>query len=314
MKVTFLYPASKISPHPVHLAWAKAVQARAIQTPIGVGRFNYRTLKSSEVLLLESLYSAPFAKRFKKMNPECKVVSIIADTSFWKKKLGLMRKIYYWRYLSSVDGYLAVSERIKKDILSYENKPVKVVRPFFVSKYRIKRRGISKNILFIGHEVREKGYLQLVQAMKYLPEFTLYLIGDCCKGVKTRLRNIRLKWRVPRLNGYFRKCSFYVHPAEFDPCPVVVWEAMYAGLIPLITEGVGQSELFKGKLERLLLKDNAPKTIAEKIEEIYSASDVDALIADCKKLAERYEKEKSIEQFRVSFRKLLEAISRAPRS
>jgi glycosyltransferase involved in cell wall biosynthesis len=305
MDISFLYPASGISPHPAHLAWAKSIGSRVVETPMGIRRFDQKKLKGSDLLLLESLYCAPFARHYKKKTPECKVISIIADTSFWSERLGILRKMFYWRYLPTVDGFIAVSERIKRDIQNYVSRPVEVVRPFLVNKFRPRKRSFERKILFIGNEAREKGYGNLVEAMDHLPDFELFLVGDCCKKVRARKPNIHLEGRVPSLRPYFQKCSIYAHPADFDPCPSVVWEAMYAGLIPIITEGVGQSELFEGDMKRLVLKENDPKTVAEKIAEIYSFPDKRELVKKCVRLSEEHTEEKSVRRFKKSFYQLL---------
>jgi len=308
INIAFLYPASGISPHPSHLAWAKSVGARVVETPMGVGRFDQSKLKGSDLLILESLYCAPFARRYKKENPECKVISIIADTSFWSERLSILRKIYYRRYLPIVDGFIAVSERIKRDIQNYVSKPVEVVRPFLVNKFRPRKRVFEREILFIGNEAKEKGYGNLVKSMDYLPDFELFLVGDCYRKVRARKPNIHVEGRVPKLDPYLEKCSIYAHPADFDPCPVSVWEAMYAGLLPIITKGVGQSELFSGDLERLVLEKNDPKSIADKIQEVYSIPDKRKLIKECMKLSENHTREKSIARFKKSFYQLLQEL------
>ncbi|RLG57591.1 MAG: hypothetical protein DRN83_01455 [Hadesarchaea archaeon] len=301
-----MYPASGISPHPAHLAWARSVGAKVVETPMGVGRFDRRKIEGSDVLLLESLYCAPFARSYKREHPECRVVCIIADTSFWGKKLGVLRRIYYWRYLGSVDGFIAVSERIRKDIGKYVDEPALVVRPFLVNKFRRKRSGFNRRILFVGNEVKEKGFDRLVGAMRHLPDFELFLVGDCYKKIRSKMANVHVEGRVPILRPYFEKCSIYAHPADFDPCPSSVWEAMYAGLLPVISEGVGQSELFHGNLKRLVLRKNDPESIANKIREVHEMSGKTKLIKRCMDLASRYTKEKSIKDFKRAFSRLLE--------
>lgn len=309
MKITFLYPASGISPHPAHLAWAKSIGARVVETPMGVGFFDFNKLRGSDLLLLESLYCAPFARRYKKKNPDCKIICIIADTSFWSERLGILRKMFYWRYLPLVDGFVAVSNRIKRDIQNYVNRPAVVVRPFFVNKFRPRKREFNRRVLFIGNEAEEKGFKYLIKSMKHLPDFELFLVGDCCKKIRTREPNVHVEGRVPSLKPYFEKCSFYAHPADFDPCPVVVWEAMYAGLIPIISDGVGQSELFKGALKKLVVTKTDPQTIADKVRQIYNLPRKPALIKKCQKLSEEYSREESVGAFKKSFMQLLRELS-----
>jgi glycosyltransferase involved in cell wall biosynthesis len=309
MKVTFLYPASGISPHPVHLAWAKSVGARVVETPMGVGLFDQGKLRGSEILLLESLYCAPFARKYNNKNPNCKVISIIADTSFWSERLSIARKVYYKRYLDTVDGFLADSNRISRDIKSFIKRPVAVVRPYATHISPVKKRGFGKTLLFIGHEPEEKGYKYLVRAMEFLPDFELFLVGSCCKRVKTRRKNIHLEGRVPSLKKYFKKCSIYVHPADFEPFGVAPLEAMYAGLIPIISKDVGLGEMFDRKLAKLLvLKSNDPKEIAKKVREIYSLKNKAEIIQRCRTLAKSWTKEKSLKLFKKSFSAVMSKI------
>ena len=312
MKITFLYPDSPISPHFSHLTWAKSVCKNIVKTPIKIGFFDISKIPVSDVLLIESLYCLPYAKIYKKrINPDCKIISIIADTSFWKNKLNLFRIIYYKMYLDSIDGFIAVSERIKRDIRNYTCKPVVVVRPFPVNAFRFKKYVFNKNILFIGNKTEEKGYKYLIESMKYLPNFELLLVGDCYKGIQDILsKNIHIEGRVKKLTNYFKKCSYYVHPADFDPCPVSVWESMSAGLIPIITKDVGQSEIFSNELKKLILDNNKPITIANKLTEIDGLSNHNKLKLSkkCKRIVENYIKEKSIKAFRKSFFKLINSI------
>jgi len=309
MNITFMYPASGISPHPAHLAWAKSIGSHVVETPMGIGFFDLNKLRGSDLLLLESLYCAPFAKRYKRKNPNCKIVCIIADTSFWGKKLSIFRRAYYKLYLGCVDGFIAVSNRIKRDIQNYIDRPVVVVRPFPVNKFRPRKHGFNKKILFIGNKAKEKGYSYLAKSMNYLPDFELFLVGDCCKKIRTKKANVHVEGTVPSLKPYFEKCSIYAHPADFDPCPSVVWETMYAGLIPIISRGVGQSELFRGGLKRLVLSKNDPKSIANKITEIYNIKNKRRLVEKCKRLSEEHTKEKSIKRFKKSFSQLINELS-----
>ena len=277
---------------------------------MGIGKFNIKQIPESDVLLLESLYCLPFAKKYKKSHPNCKIISLIADTSFWNKKLTVARRLFYKLYLDSVDGFVVVSERIKDDAMKVSAKPTVVVRPFLVNKYAVKNRKFGKKLLFVGNATEEKGFAKAVEAVKSLPEFDLYLVGSCYKKIsrsESKNKNIHIEGVVASLKRYFEKCTYYTHPADFDPSPVTVWEAMYAGLLPVITKNVGQAELFSGVLKRLVLLDNDPMTIASKLEELDKTSDRNkrALISACKKLASRYVENKSVPEFKRAFAKLI---------
>jgi glycosyltransferase involved in cell wall biosynthesis len=308
MRATFLYPASGISPHYVHEAWAMSVCEKAVKTPMGIGKFNIKQIPESDVLLLESLYCLPFAVRYKKAHPNCKIISIIADTSFWEKKLTLARRLFYRLYLGHVDGFIAVSDRIRKDARSYTGKPVITVRPFLVNKYAVGKRKFNKNVLFIGNETVEKGFGYAIEAVKALQDFNLYLVGTCYRKIKKSVpSNVHVEGKVPSLEKYFKNCTYYVHPADFDPSPVTVWEAMCAGLIPIISKNVGQAEVFPGILKKLVLKDTNPKTIADKILEIDAILNGQKreIISGCKALAVHYTKNPSVREFKSAFNRLV---------
>lgn len=316
MNGTFLYPESGISPHNVHKTWAMTVCKNIIETPMGVGRFDVNQIPDSDFLIIESLYSLPFAKRYKQKYPRCKIISIIADTSFWGERHNLRRMLFYRLYLRWVDGFIAVSEKIRNDAKRYTRAPVVVVRPFIANKISVVRKKLNRSVLFIGNATEEKGFRHAIEALKRLPQFDLYLVGTCDKkidmAVVANYKNIHVEGAVPSLKKYFASCTYYLHPADFDPSPVTVWEAMYAGLIPIISKNVGQSELFDEKLRMLLLEDTRPETIAAKLAELDKLpfKEKKALMRACSCLASKYTKEKNVPKFKTTFIKLLKAIGR----
>lgn len=311
MRGAFLYPKSGISPHFVHRAWAMSVCKSIIETPMGFGKFDISKIPYSDFIIIESLYCAPFAKKYKKLHPKCKIISLVADTSFWEKKCGLMRNMYYKIYLKSIDGFVAVSERIATDAKKIIRKPVIVVRPFLVNKYSAKKGEFGKKILFVGNSSEEKGFGNAIKAMETLPNFDLYLVGTCYKKISKKHKiNVHVECVVPSLNKYFNSSTYYLHPADFDPSPVTVWEAMHAGLIPIITKDVGQSELFIGQMAKLVIKNNKPETIAEKLRELDNLPFLKKkeLVKICRKIASNYTREKSVKEFKKKFKELIEKI------
>ncbi len=278
---------------------------------MGIGFFDMNKLEGSDILLLESLYCAPFAKRYKKNYLSCKVISIIADTSFWPPRLNVARKMFYKVYLDTVDGFLADSNRIRGDLKNYIERPVAVVRPFAVNRFSIKKNDFSNALLFVGDEPEEKGYRYLVRAMDLLPDFELFLVGNCRKKVRTRRKNVHLEGRVSSLKKYFEKCSIYVHPADFEPFGVAPLEAMHAGLIPIITKDVGLSEMLNRELKKLLLlRNNTPGEIARKVLEIYNLKNKGKLIKKCEALSRNWTEKKSVELFKKSLSEVLSEVQR----
>ena len=179
--------------------------------------------------------------------------------------------------LSYVDGFIAISPLNKKIASNYyPDKPISFVYPYGSNNsFQINCDLNSKNLLFIGNQESCKRFDLLVDAVEILNkkgnEFNLYLVGSCIESVNADFPWLHKEGFQKNLDKYFKNCSLYVHPADFDSCPVTVFETMSSGMIPIITENVGEADiLIDNGLEYLVLKDNNPKTIADKILEIHN--------------------------------------------
>lgn len=320
LKGMHLYPehGEPPCPHTAFVAWSKSIGCKLHETPKGFGKMKKPIPKGMDFLLLESLYCLPSAADYKNKNPDCRIIAIIADTSFLQERLSLLRRLYYWLYLDNVDAFIPQSKRIADDIKRYYGCcdygmcpiPIFVCRPFFVNKCEPKRnKEYCNGLLFIGNAVKEKGSREAADAMEFLPDFRLKLVGSCAPEGMYRasknsdIINVFAFGKVPSLKPHFDDATYLLHPSSFDPSPVVVWEAMYAGLLPIITRDVGQAELFKDKLQVLLLDDNKPETIAKKVKELHALpkKEKDELRRLCRKLVLQYTEEKSINKFKEVF-------------
>ena len=70
---------------------------------------------------------------------------------------------------------------------------------------------------------------------------------------------------------YFKQSCILLHPAIYDAFPVVVLEAMAAGLIPIISDRTGSAEILKEYYGKLVLRLD-PELISEKIIDILTMS------------------------------------------
>ena len=103
----------------------------------------------------------------------------------------------------------------------------------------------------------------------------------------------------------------YIHPADFDSCPVTVFEAMSSGLIPIITKNVGEADILTHEaLECLVLDNNQPEIIAEKIVEIgnHDKKWKKNISLHCKEISSNYNKETQTKEFKRVFHKLIKKI------
>lgn len=246
-------------------------------------------------------------------NPKGKKIILIAeDTLFKLEKMPKIKKDYIIRLLRKADGLVAISELCKRMVLKYVSKPVRVAYPFPHKEFfHVKADIESKNVLFVGRNDKTKGFMELVEAVKLLrksdPEWKLYLVGECSRSVKAENGIIPAGF-VQKMEPYFEKCAFFVHPAQFDPCPATVFEAMNAGIIPVISKNIGQTDIFrKTGLNRLVLEDTRPEIIAEKLEDL-SREGKKSLSSKARSLSKRFRERERLRIFKNEFLSLVNGV------
>jgi UDP-glucose:(heptosyl)LPS alpha-1,3-glucosyltransferase len=118
--------------------------------------------------------------------------------------------------------------------------------------------------LFVGHNYRLKGLDPLLRAVRALPAipFRLLVCGSPRTGFyQRRARRLGVADRVHFL-GYcadmrsnFFAADFLVHPTFYDPCSLVVLEALNCGLPVITTRCNGAAELLNPPLDGFVLED-----------------------------------------------------------
>ena len=214
-----------------------------------------------------------------------------------------------------VDDVIAISELNKRMALKqFPEEKIFVVNSFGVNvNFETQAPINNKNILFIGDDrVSDKRFNNLVEAVKYLnnqnANLNLYLVGTCGNVIKEDFNWLHKIGYTSKPEKFFKKCSLYVHPAEFDPCPVVIFEAMSAGLIPLITKLTGQYDILKNNnLEFLILDNNDYYTISKEIMNFYSLkkSEKVKISKKCKEISGKYTKKDQQNKFQEIFKNLI---------
>ncbi|MEM3335903.1 MAG: glycosyltransferase family 4 protein [Candidatus Aenigmatarchaeota archaeon] len=319
-KIAFIYH----TPHHSHAGFARSINADFIYyNPYNLPTFltplymiyGYEKIKKYDILFLESGSCLSLASSLKLRKKKLKIILLLMDPIV-HNLLFIKRKYLIFLIKRYVNGIIAVSNYIKR--LARKNGikcPIRVAYPYAYRLYNdVKPKLENKNILFIGHARKSKGYMKLVEAFKILrekdKEWNLYLVGECSKDIKEKFDGLHVEGRVSNLKKYFNICSLYVHPADFDPCPVSVWEAMSAGLIPILTKNVGNSEVLEENgLKELILGNNDPVNISNKIEEIFYSNSKKEISSLCRKIANEFTESKRKYMFRKEFFKLLDEIN-----
>jgi glycosyltransferase involved in cell wall biosynthesis len=274
---------------------------------------------SYDVILVEGGLGLPHAVIKKIKNNETRIILLNADTLLYD--LPHMNPIKKWVIkflLSYVDGFIAISPLNKRITSQYfPEKPIYYVYPYGShNSFEINCNLNSKDLLFIGNTESCKRFDLLVDAVEILNkqgnDFNLYLVGSCVMSVNSDFTWLHKEGYQERLEKYLETCSMYVHPADFDSCPVTVFESMSSGLIPIITDNVGEADILKEKgLGFLVLESNHPKKIADKILEIHNR-DVkwkEDVSRRCKEISAAYNEETQSKEFKKVFLKLIEDLN-----
>ncbi|MFY9637848.1 MAG: glycosyltransferase [Methanobacterium sp.] len=273
---------------------------------------------SYDIILVEGGLGLPHAVLKKIKNSKTKIILLSADTLLYDlPKMNYLKRKTVQLLLSYVDGYIAISP-LNKRIASkfYGEKPIYSVYPYGShNNFEINCDLDSKDLLFIGNHEMCKRFDLLVNAVKILNDegykHNLYLVGSCVDKIGEDYNWLHKEGFQENLDKYFKACSMYVHPADFDSCPVTVFEAMSSGLIPLITENVGQSDILKENgLECLILNNNQPERVAEKILDIENQDKKwkENVSLKCKEISSNYNQETQSKEFKKVFHELIDEI------
>ncbi len=145
----------------------------------------------------------------------------------------------------------------------------------FAAVDRLKRREVERTswgvephttiALFVAMNYRLKGLAPLLRSLRYVPEaadFRLVVVGHPnyrryarlaqSLGVAARVKF--LGFRADPRDAYFA-ADFLVHPTFYDPCSLVVLEALACGLPVVTSRYNGASELLTPPRDGLILQD-----------------------------------------------------------
>ncbi len=244
--------------------------------------------------------------------PNARIIATLKDNTLFNMQfMPPAKKKFLIKLLSICDAFIVDTKYMKSLAKKYFDTETKIHPPFCAQPFFDVRPNLeSKNILFIGDANKQKGFIELAETMKYTPDWNLYLVGTCSHimrkfGVSN---NVHIEDYQKDLGPYFNKCSFYVHPASFDVFGVTVLEAMSTGIIPIVTRMTGASEmLIKNGLKDLVIGNNKPETIKEKLESVYNWGYRKKLSVSnkCKEIVRKnYTEEVNVERFKKIFQSL----------
>ncbi|MCS7016243.1 MAG: glycosyltransferase family 4 protein, partial [Gemmatales bacterium] len=199
--------------------------------------------------------------------------------------------ICYWSYLLLERKQLcrghrpiivAVSDMVRRHCQEYYRIPAERIRVIHAAidpnRFHPKHREVLRQqmraslgirddqsvALFVGHNYALKGLVPLLQALQLLQGKPLHLIvcgsrkDQLYRALAARL-GISAQVHFLGYQGDVRRCffaaDFMVHPTFYDPCSLVVLEALACGLPVITTRYNGAAELLTPPLDGFILDD-----------------------------------------------------------
>ena len=222
---------------------------------------------------------------------------------------------------------IAVSNKVKEEITNYIGIPREKIdvihngantEEFYPANKKDKSiferfadiEGDDFLLLYAGDTKRDiKGLGILIDTLKVInnPKIKLLVAGSLKgnvfigKATSKRMKNVLFLGFRKDIAEIMRNVDIFVYPTEYDPCPLVILEAMSSGL-PVITSNsalCGASELILDGYNGIILKNNKDiNEIRDKIRILYKDIHFrEKLSLNARKTAEKYTWQKTCARF-----------------
>lgn len=235
--------------HPVHQAFANsvgAVNANSLTSP--------KLIREYDVAFVEGMAAMRQAVAAKDYHSTLKIIYHDADCFFsrtYPQANKLWRKMLYGHLLKNISGIISdsyLSASYAQQILPV---PVKVVYPFVdVKRFSKVRANLkSKNVLFLGRFGHHKNSEHQVRAVKHT-YYSCFAVGHgpyLERAMQYAPPNTTFYPWTEKPEYWYKKASIFLNVASYEPFGCAALEACVAGLIPLLGEENGNTEVLGTK-------------------------------------------------------------------
>jgi UDP-glucose:(heptosyl)LPS alpha-1,3-glucosyltransferase len=229
---------------------------------------------------------------------------------------------------------IAISHIVKKDISDYygvpEGRLVVVYNGVDTEHFHPRNRNIFRDkirsyynvrpentlLLFVSHNFRLRGLRYLIQALPLAQEkngnIKLLVVGRDKAGPYRRLAkrlgcadDVFFIGGIKDVERYYASADMLVHPTFYDPCSLVVLEALASGLPVITTPYAGMSEIITEEEGGFVLED--PRNIqllAEKILFFSRSATFKKTSRAARSLAQRYSQRRCHQEMLNIFQKI----------
>lgn len=217
---------------------------------------------------------------------------------------------------------IAISDMVKRDISDYygipENRMDVIYNGVDVERFHPRNRRYRQEVrsqygfsaedvllLFVSNNFRLKGLQYLIQSLAFIKRkrqnVKLLVIGRDRAEPYRRLAakvgcadDVMFAGGVKDLKRYYAGADILVHPTFYDPCSLVVLEALASGLPVITTRRNGAGGIVEDGVEGFVLDDpRAIETLAEAIVHFSDPARLREASVAARMLADKYSQERS---------------------
>ena len=203
-----------------------------------------------------------------------KVVHTVHAVPFENRELGFL--IIQLERIASYfcEMLIYVSPKIKKMFESKKIKKKNTVIPIGIDVDKFKKAKKAKinsknfKVITVSRLVKGKGLEKIVEIAKQFKKIDFIIVGDGPlknKLKKRKPKNVILLGHKKNVNEILKSCDAFMLLSDHEGAPIVVYEAMAAG-VPVITTDIGGiSDFIKNRKTGFLVKNTAEAKSALKL-------------------------------------------------
>ena len=221
-----------------------------------------------------------------------RVVKLMLDR--WSPKRRAARRLESEQFADARTQFVAVSEMVRRDMMAFYRVPAERIALVYngidTARFDPERLGATRDevrrqygipgsatvLLMVAHNFKLKGLGETIRALGRLKEESpgdvhLVVAGRGRAGPYRRLArrlgfagHVTFTGAVADAAPLYGAADAYVQPTWYDPCSLVVLEALASGLPVLTTRFNGASELMDGRGAGVVL--DAPRPVARLAE------------------------------------------------
>ncbi len=255
----------------------------------------------------------------KRRFPKSKLILMVPEPAFYmeKDREWWRRLLRHWRLQTyrHITAFIAISDMVAADIRRLGLLAPVYVGPHFVGHPErfLNVSATGNAILFVCERPAETGNVKGLDCVLGLarlllihyPDKHILLAGKGTESLQVDLPNVTGLGHVA-MPEVLARCNVIIAPARYDAFCLAVAEACLAGVIPVVSSGVGAKSIVTQADPNLVVSDNRPTDYLQALEAIWrwNPEHRHKVVATLREAARHYTLENSLGTYRDIWNKI----------